>query len=228
MTYGENRLRERFRQEADRTLFVQMELNDEIRQSIRRQAAAMKSARRSAFKRKWLTGAAALAAAVIIVSGISIVQHPATPTPAEQSADGSSPANTGDAGSELSSLTSTTLGSVDEAKAAFGSGLLVPTAVPNGFTISEIVAAGVKGEPARDVIFTYASGDKSFTFVASRMEAAFPTDLFTATKVGGEDGFVFEQPELIELYWVKEGVQYSVVGQLSAEEAIKVAESAQR
>jgi len=36
---------------------------------------------------------------------------------------------------------------------------------------------------------------------------------------------VFEQPGMTELYWSKDGNQYSVVGQISGEEAMKVAES---
>jgi len=227
MTNGDNILRERFRQEADQTLFVRMELSDEVRRRIRQQAAPMKSARRSAMMRKWLAGAAALIAAVIIVSGMPTFQQPAVPAPSEQPAESTSPNNGGAPGSELSSLTSTTLGSVDEANAAFGPGLLLPTDVPNGFKIAEIVAAGAKGEPARDVIVTYTSGEADFTFVASRMAASFPPDLFTKAKVGGGDGFVFEQPELVELYWMKDGIQYSVVGKLTADEAIKVAESAE-
>lgn len=227
MTNGDNLLRERFRQEADQTLFVRMELSDEVRRRIRQQAALMKTARRTAWIRKWLTGAAALIAAVIIVSGMPTFERSAVPSPSEQPAESTSPNNGGAAGSELSSLTSTTLGSVEEAKAAFGPGLLLPTVVPNGFKIDEIVAAGVKGEPARDVIVTYASGEADFTFMASRMSASFPPDLFTPTKVGGGDGFVFEQPELVELYWMKDGIQYSVVGKLTADEAMKVAESAE-
>lgn len=227
MTNVENRLRESFRQEADRTLFMKLELSDEMKRNIRRQASAVTAARRPVLPRTWITGAVALAAAIMIITGFPMLQHPAVPAPSEQTAEPAPSTITGEVGSELSSLTTTTLGSVDEAKSAFGDGLLVPAALPSGFKLSEIVAAGVKGEPARDVIFTYASGQGTFTFVSSRMAAAFPQDLFTAAKVGGADGFVFEQPELVELYWMKDGIQYSIVGNLSAEEAMKAAESAQ-
>ncbi|MBO9600160.1 MAG: DUF4367 domain-containing protein [Cohnella sp.] len=227
MTNADKLMRENFRQEADGTLFMQMELRDEMKRNIRRQASAVPAARRPVLPRTWITGAAALAAAIMIITGFPMLQHSAVPTPSEQTAAPSPTANTGAAGSELSSLTTTTLGSADEARSAFGDELLVPAVLPNGFRLSEIVAAGAQGEPARDVIFTYVSGANAFTFVASRMAAAFPQDLFTATKVGGADGFVFEQPELVELYWMKDGIQYSIVGNLSAEEAMKTAESAQ-
>lgn len=227
MTNVDDRLRESFRQEADRTLFLQLDLSDEIKRNIRRQASAVTTARRPVLPRTWITGAVALAAAIMIITGFPMLQHPAIPAPTEQTAEPPVSSNTGAAGSELSSLITTTLGSVDEARSAFGDGLHVPTALPSGFQLSEITAAGEQGKPARDVIFAYVSGQDSFTFVASRMAAAFPQDLFTATKVGGADGFVFEQPELVELFWMQDGIQYSIVGNLSAEEALMAAESAQ-
>jgi len=227
MTNVDNRLRESFRQEADRTLFLRMDLSDEVKRSIRRQASAVTAARRPVLPRTWIAGAVALAAAIMIITGIPMLQHPAVPAPPEQTAVPSAPANTGAAGSELSSLIMSTLGSVEDARSAFGDGLLVPAALPSGFELSGITAAGEQGKPARDVIFTYVSGQDTITFVASRMAAAFPQDLFTATKVGGAEGFVFEQPELVELYWMRDGIQYSIVGSLSAEEAMQAAESAQ-
>ncbi len=227
MTNADNRLRESFRQEADRTIFMQLDLSDDVKRSILRQASSITTARRPVLPRTWITGAVALAAAIMLITGFPMLQHPAVPAPTEQTAEPPAQSNTGAAGSELSSLVTTTLGTVDEARSAFGAGLLVPATLPNGFQLSEIVAVSEQGKPARDVIFTYVSGQGTFTFVSSRMTASFPQDLFTATTVGGADGFVFEQPELVELYWMKDGIQYAIVGNLSAEEAMKAAESAQ-
>ncbi|WP_027085117.1 hypothetical protein [Cohnella panacarvi] len=227
MTNVDNRLRESFRHEADKTLFMQMDLSYEMKRNIRRQASALTAGRRPVLPRTWITGAVALAAAIMIITGFPKLQHPAIPAPTEQTAEPPSSSNTGATGSELSSLITTTLGSADEARAAFGDELHVPAALPDGFRLSEIVAAGAQGEPARDVVFTYVSGSESFTFVASRMAAGFPQELFTSAKVGGADGFVFEQPELVELYWSQDGIQYSIVGNLSAEQAMNTAESAQ-
>lgn len=107
--------------------------------------------------------------------------------------------------------------------------LRVPIDLPEGFALSETVAVGLKGEPARDVIFTYLSGDssKTFSFAASRLPAAFPKEMFTSVDVDGAEGFVFEQPGLTELFWSDEGINYSIVGNLSAEQALLVASSLQ-
>ncbi len=213
------------RREMDETLFSKIELNEEMKRKIRQQAAAEKMERRFFIPRRWLTSAAALVAAVAIVVAYPMLQQSNAPAP-EASAPGNLPsANEGSVGSGISELITTPLGSVEEAKASFGSELLVPNAAPEGFTLSEMVAVGMKDEPARDVNITYVSGDKTVTFSASRLPAAFPTELFTPTKVGGADGFIFEQPELTELYWVKDGIQYGLIAQLSAEETMKIAES---
>lgn len=168
-----------------------------------------------------------MVAAVAIIAGYPLLNQTADPIPAASPSESVPPANGGAAGSELSALITTALGSVEEAKTAFGSNLLVPRAAPEGFTLSKMESVGEANKPARDVIFTYVSdsGDKSVTFVASRMPASFPAEMFTPAKVGDADGFVFAQPELTELFWTKDGVQYSVTAQLSGEDTMKFAES---
>ncbi|MBJ6361503.1 DUF4367 domain-containing protein [Paenibacillus sp. GCM10012307] len=222
----ENNLRQHLRKEADDMLFSGMELSDSVKQKIRKKAAGEQKSRRFVLPKAWLAGAAALVAAVVIVTGLPMLQAPAgVPTPTDNSTGTVSPGNGGATGSELSKLITTRFGTVEEAKTAYGPGALVPRVVPEGFKLAEIVGVGMKDQPLRDLNFTYGAGDKTVTFSASRMPAAFPTDLFTPTKVGGADGFIFEQAEFTELYWVVDGIQYSLVGPISGDEAMKVAES---
>ncbi|MDQ6421672.1 DUF4367 domain-containing protein [Paenibacillus sp. LHD-117] len=212
----------KIQKESDDILFTRMELSEQVKQKIRQQAAAETGGRRFALPKSWIMGAAAaLVAAVILIAGL---QQPSAP--GEYPIDSVPPTNEGTVGSELSQLVTTSLASVEEARSAFGEGLLVPSFVPEGFALSEMAAVGLEGEPARDVLFTYNSGEKTVTFSTSRMPAVFPQELFSPTQVGGADGYVFEQPELVELYWMSDGVQYGIVGNLSAEDAMKLAESA--
>ncbi len=219
MTNLDHNLRDRLREEADGILFAGIDMNEQLKQSIRRQAAAEKQGSRRRLPRTWIAGIAALAAAAIILTGYPMLQqtpgNPAIP-------------DDGLIGSELSQLTITTLGSVAEAKAAFGADLLVPGVEPAGLMITDLTAVGMAGEPARDVIITYGSGEQSVTFSASRSPAAFPVEMFSPVQVNGEQGYVFEQSTLIELFWVQEGVQYGIVGPLSADEAMKAAQSLAR
>jgi hypothetical protein len=228
MTDMELNLRQHLQKESDDMLFSKMELSDSVKQKIRKQAAAeQRSHRRFVLPKAWFAGAAALVAAVVIVTGLPMLQEPtAVPTPTDNSSGTVPPGNGGTTGgSELSQLITTPFGTAEAAKTAFGSGVLVPQVAPEGFKLAEIVGVGMKDQPLRDLNFTYGSGDKTVTFSASRMPAAFPTDLFTQTKVGGADGFIFEQTEFTELFWVVDGIQYGVSGPISGDEAMKVAES---
>lgn len=226
MTDMDRKLREHLRQESDDLLFAGMELHDRIKQQIRQQAAAEKKGRRSVMPKTWMMGTAGVAVAVLLFAGIPLLDWPTVPDPSVPPVASVPPTNDGAAGGGLSELDTTKVGTVEEAKTAFGEGLLVPSALPEGFALTEIVTVGMPGEPVRDALFTYTSGEKTLTFAASRMAAAFPAELFTKTQVGGMDAFVFEQPELTELFWVADGVQFSITGPLTGNEAIKAAESA--
>ena len=230
MTDTDRKLREQLRKESDDLLFAGMELNDRIKQQIRQQAAVDKKGRRFVMNKTWMISAAGLTAAVLLFASFPLLEKPSVPVPTESpvvSAPSVPPANEGGAaGSELSPLITTKAESIEAAKTAFGEGLLVPGDLPEGFALKEIVTVGMQGEPVRDAVFTYASGEKTLTFAASRMPAAFPVEMFTKTQVGDAEAFVFEQPELTELFWFADGIQYSITGPLSADQAIQAAESA--
>lgn len=225
MTDIDRNLRHQLRKESDDMLFNQMELNDQLKQRIRQQAVAEKARRRFTFPKAWVMGTVAMVAAIMIIAGFPMLQQPTDPAPAENLVESLPPSSGDIVGSELSQLITTSLNSVEDAKAAFGPSLLVPNVAPEGFTLSEIVSVGMEGEPVRDVIFTYVSGEKTTTFTANRNPASFPVDMFRQTQVRGIDGFVFEQPEFTELFWMESGIQYSVIGQLSVDQAMEVAES---
>ncbi|WP_256757826.1 DUF4367 domain-containing protein [Cohnella sp. WQ 127256] len=227
MTDMERNLRQHLQKESDDMLFSKMELSDSVKQKIREQAAGeQRSRRRFVLPKAWLAGAAALVAAVVIVTGFPMMREPAAvPTPTDNSSGTVLPGIGGATGSELSQLITTPFGTAEATKTAFGSGVHVPQVAPEGFKLAEIFGVGMKDQPLRDLNFTYSSGDKTVTFSASRMPAVFPTDLFTQTKVGGADGFIFEQAEFTELFWVVDGIQYSLSGPISGDEAMKVAES---
>lgn len=227
MTDLDHKLREQLREESDDILFSGMEMNDQLKRRIRQQAAAEKPVKRRFNPAKlWVMGTVVLAASVWMIAGFPLLQQPSIPTPVEDPAGNSlPPANGGAAGSDLSSLITTPVSSVEEAKTVFGSSLLTPSVVPEGFTLSEITVVGMEGESARDAIFTYIAGDKTITVVASRMPAAFPVEMFTKTQVDEAEGYIFEQQGLTELFWMGDAIQYSVIGQITGAEAMSIAES---
>lgn len=231
MTDMERNLRQHMRKESDEMLFNGMELSEQTKMNVRKQAAAeSKGGSRFALPKVWLTGAAAVVAAVAIVvswpSQQEEIASPATTPTASSPSDITTVPGGGAAGSELSQLITTPFATAEAAKAAFGAGLLVPQAAPEGLELAEIVGVGMAGEPLRDVVFTYGTIDKSVTFIASRMESGFPADMFTETLVGGVEAFIFEQETYTELFWVVDGIHYGVSGPIAGDEAMKLAESA--
>ncbi|MFB9328915.1 hypothetical protein ACFFSY_23515 [Paenibacillus aurantiacus] len=224
----DQKLRRQFREESDEMLFSGMEMSQQLKRRIRQEAAGEKIERPRSLAKSWKAGAAALAAAVMIVIAVPLVGQPRVPAPADNTAENVPPGQTngGVAGSDLSRLTTTTLGSIEEAKAAFGEGLRLPADVPQGYALTEMVAVGMPGQPVRDILLTYTSGEQTVTFSASRMAPAYPAELFTKTKVGDADGAIFEQPGMTELFWSVDGVHYGVTGPITGEESMKVAQSA--
>lgn len=209
-------------------LFSRMEMNERLKQKIRQQAVGDQAKRRRFQRPKpWVMGTAAatVAAAVWLVAGIPYMQQPSVPSPTEHPAQGFPSANGGASGSDLSALITTPVSTVEEAKAAFGESLLVPTVLPEGFALKEISVVGEQGKPARDAIFMYMAGEKSITYMVSRNPAAFPIELFTKTQVSEVEGYVFEQQGLTELFWMKAGMHYSITGQITAEESMRIADS---
>lgn len=228
MTDIDHKLSKKFREESDEMLFADIAFSERLKHTIRQQAAAKKKGpRRFLFSKSWMNGVAAMAAAIVLVAGILAYQGPSAQAPApNQVSDGNAPAtNEGVSGSELSQLVTNKLNTAEEARQAFGQGLLVPSDWPEGFVLQEISSVGMPGEPVRDILFTYVSGDKTINYTVSRMEAVFPADLFTKTKIGEHEGSIFAQPTLTELYWMADGVQYAIVGNLTGDEAKKAAAS---
>ncbi|WP_337101088.1 hypothetical protein [Paenibacillus sp. YIM B09110] len=228
MTERDYELRQKLREESDEMLFSSMEMSEQLKRKIRQEAAAEKAGRKWKLAKSWKVAAVGLAAAVSIVVAIPMLGTPSAPAPVDSNTENVSPPQTngGIAGSELSQLTTTKLGSIEEAKASFGEGLLLPSFVPNGYTLTEMAAVGLPDQPARDIIFTYTSGEHTVTFSASRMASAYPVELFTKTKVGEVDGFVFEQPSMTELFWTMEDVHFGITGPIAGDEAMKIALSA--
>ena len=217
-------LRNQLRKETDEVLFSGMDLSERVKGKVRQQANAEAGRRRRFVPGGWLAGAAAVAAAIMFW-GLPMLQQPAAPPAAEPPVATAPPAAGGAAGSQLSQLVTTPLESAQAAKAAFGPELLLPHAAPEGYELSEMTAIGMEGEVPTRVMLTYVSGAETVTFVADRMDPAFPKEMFTQTTVNGVDGFVFEQPELVELFWAEGGIHYSITGPLTADEAMKLAET---
>jgi anti-sigma factor RsiW len=234
----DQKLKEQFKSEADKHMFDNIEFDDRLKNKVRQQADSSRRRRGgimerlAAGRRKWAYGAAAVAMAVMLIVLIPILQSPdpislPAETPAISPVPSVSPGGTviPDAGSSLTSLITVNVQTPEEAKERFGPDLLVPTYVPEGFKQTEIQTVGMEEDVATRVHFFYSSGDQTLTVTEERGEADLNFDLFESVQVNGVAGYVFAQPGITELYWLADGIQFSVVGPITEAEAMKVAES---
>ncbi|MHA7966408.1 DUF4367 domain-containing protein [Paenibacillus sp. CAU 1782] len=203
--------------------------------------------RRGSFmtRNRWISGIAAAALVVTVAisapqlfpgdgNGSTVVQNPGTgQNTISNPGDGGSVTTPGDGasgGSSLSPLVTVEVGSTEEAKTLFGSDLLAPSFVPEGFQLSKIEATGMKeGEntAVTRIVYIYKAGEQEFTFMVDRADAVIPMEFFSDTEVAGAEAYVFAQPNMTELYWKNGGLQFSVVGSISEEASLAVAESLQ-
>lgn len=112
---------------------------------------------------------------------------------------------------------------LDEARARAGFPLLVPAYLPQGVTLTSVFQLG-------EAIALYYNGFTPFTIVQSRSEAiAQVPQTGTAQKValrGTEATLIADETQGgIFLAWAEDGVNVSIAGAISVEEALKVAES---
>lgn len=204
-----------------------------------------------AWRSKWALGAAA--AVVLLVVAVSMpllngsksqdhliedpglsagVNHPGgagttEPDNGTVPGNGAAGVNPGDgaAGSGLTQLTTVTVQTPEEASARFGSALLVPSSMPEGFALDYIETTGMDPNAATRAVFFYQSGDQTIVYTVDRDQAVIPYDLFETIEVNGSEGYVYAQPQLTELYWIADGIQYAIVGPLTQEEALAAAAS---
>lgn len=181
-------------------------------------------------RRKWVTGMAAVVVAVGVGVSIPMLNDSADPVVDNPGiAAISDPAAGGNAGgtSQLSELITTDVDTVEDADELFIGDLLAPDYIPEGYELVGLQAIGMDEDEATRVHFNYQSGEKPLTLTADTTEPAFNMDAFEDVEVNGATGHILAQTGLTELYWAADGVTYSIVGPVSEEEALKIAESMQ-
>lgn len=176
-------------------------------------------------RKKWAYGVVAAAMIAIFAVTIPNLYNSVNPNLIEKNNSSLSIPNTGSGGTGLTSLKTVILQTPEEAKQLFGPDLLVLSFVPEGYQCTEIQAIGTEKNTATQVIFTYTSGNQVFTLVEDKTEASLNFDYFDPIKVDGVDGYMNKDPAITELYWLNDGIQFSIIGSLSKKEAINVAES---
>ncbi|MBD2869919.1 hypothetical protein [Paenibacillus arenilitoris] len=228
MNQEERKLRERFKTDADETIFAGMEFDERLKARVRSgihaegttsaPPAAQARVRRS---ERWALGFITAAAAFLV---LLTSQQLTDTTPQDPPIIVDRPLNSPDVNTPLAAVDPKT---VDEAEEMFGEELRLPDYVPQPYQLQRIGAGGTGEGLSARLDFTYANGDRTFVYSIDKNVQA---DLFAGletVQIGSHDGYIDSlKPDYTTLYWIMDGKQYSVLGHLTRKEAIDLASSA--
>jgi len=135
---------------------------------------------------------------------------------------------------EFNTVTKWQIKTLDDAKKRFGDSFIVPSHIPENFELDKIQGTGTEDLLANKIVLNYSSGDKLFLVIQEKtiMQLGFVD--FKEIEINGTKGYL--KPNLLEndkniknldteLHWFKDGIHYSVMGLITEQEAIKIAES---
>lgn len=123
----------------------------------------------------------------------------------------------------------TQLADTDEAKAWFGQELLLAEYIPDRFELEAIFALGEKASENVRVEFTYSSGTEVFMIIQNKLNET-PPFFGEQIEINGNKGYINSRQlnsemEWTQLSWFSDEIYVLLSGEISEEEAIKVAKS---
>ena len=244
MTRQDREIRMRVKLEADDMLFADLHFDEEMKAKVRRIAALDKERsvpiqeRRPWKRNAWMAGAIAAAIiGILFVVAPMLADEPAGgKTPGEPQTPGTfiGGPDGGDGPTGPSASEPRVVNGYEEAGRAFGEGLLIPSYIPDGFSLNEISVTGPDDGEATDAIFSYVAGNRSFGVFAQKNNEDMPAAYDEEIDVNGSAGYLIAGPPMsdegqsvpnVELHWRLNGIHYMLSGNLTGEEAAAVARS---
>ncbi len=250
MNKSEQDLRQQLKSEADEILFENLHFDSRLKEQVIRSITAEEEriGIRKWFthgRKKWLYGpvAAVTIVGLLFVSSPEIqnmfvpsvkedVNNPSTFHSGNQE-EGPNTTMMGEIPGSLP-IKTWSLQTAEEAKKVFGDGLFLPSYTPEQFTLNEIFASGVQMETATKIVFSYVSDELSFIVIEDKENVQNEFHHFKTININGINGFLKSTEsdergnaltEDSELHWFAGGVHYTIAGNISEKEVIKVAES---
>lgn len=228
MNGAEQKLHKHYKLEADDIMFADLQFDERMKERVMRsiQSASKPSfqGKRLASWRKSLIFAALTAAAIIVVFiDLPSIQSPPSDQPPVIM-------TTLDAPIEAEQLKTLTPESLEDAQRMFGEELHLPAYMPEAYTLqNEIVAYGTAEGTADKVVFSYSSGVRSYLFIIEKEASLEPYANFEKIDFDGIKGYIDSVNETnTGLYWIDNDRLYSIIGELTRDEAVKVAQSIKR
>ncbi|WP_071394697.1 hypothetical protein [Bacillus tuaregi] len=221
------------KEEADQLLFHQLEFTDQMKEKVR-QKSKEGSTKRFFVLTKWkkrmlmMTSAAAVMV-LIFISTMTIRNTEKIDSPNELNIFMEEAENSQIA-ADLPAINNWTLEGLEKVKHSFPEAVLIPTYIPEPFTIGEIHASGPNQGEANQVVITNIFEDQSYLVIIEKLIPGLnESQGFEQVDINGVNGLMRTEDGNdymdTEVRWVLDDYQYLVIGALSPEEALKVARS---
>ena len=120
---------------------------------------------------------------------------------------------------------------MEEAKQLFGSDLLIPSYIPTDYSLSKIVGGQDDEKQINRIIITYVSGERSIVLEEYRTNSSQDTSGYDVITLDGSSAYLLP-PQIgdgnegtdtyTQLLWYRDGIAYTISGQITKEEIIKV------
>ncbi len=232
MNDTDRKLREHYKSEIDENLFDGLQFDSRMKERIR--SGIYSEAKRSALKGwfgwrrvKWIYGSVTVAAAVLFLL-IVLPMFQTSPSSNPPPIDSGITLNTPFIGDPLvETFEKWELHSAEEAEEAYGKGLRLPAYTPDSYINDKIVAYGASGGPINKVVFRYYA-DNTHNYALSVENNASIETFANDEKilVNGVTGYIHSDAIIgTTLFWMVDDNLYSIIGSLTREETLKVAES---
>jgi len=113
---------------------------------------------------------------------------------------------------------------IEQARLQFGDAFLVPAYLPEGFSLDSISASGYREEAAEEVILYYAKKEEVFSIIQDKTATGGRYNGYEEVDINGVKGYIKHGDGTV-LFWIANGVHYSISGQISKDEAVETARS---
>lgn len=230
MSNDDLELRKLYKSEAEQYLFDGLQFDGRLKERIK---SGIQSESKPTFsgkgihslRKRWIYGVMAATAAAII-----LVAAPQMPTTAPEE---DPPFNTFLDTENPGLVDDTNLGitmtpqSIEEAQSQFGEELRLPAYVPQSFELQkEIAAYGAVEGKVDKVTFSYSTGSQTFLYTVDKNASVEVFSGYEKLELNGVTAYIDSVSEsYTALYWVMDNRLYSILGDLSREEALNVAKS---
>lgn len=117
------------------------------------------------------------------------------------------------------------LKSLEDAIAWYGDQLLTPSYTPDHFQLNNIHAHGKSKELADTISLTYIFDDRSYDIIQQKLVSPVSSPFEEKVDIHGFEAYMTIQSNAAFIQWYADGVQYTVSGMISKEEALLIARS---